>query len=106
VDPLRAGAPLAKKPREAPWSRQDRAGGSPSHPSAETGTKEMVYTVDEQQLMELLTVVSCLGHVHEIADPISRSEILTRAQIHLDRLRPRFAASAAQSGGLCLTEDV
>ena len=49
----------------------------------ETGTKEMVYTVDEQQLMELWTVVSCLGHVHEIADPISRSEILTRAQIHL-----------------------
>ena len=72
----------------------------------ETGTKEMVYTVDEQQLMELWTVVSCLGHFHEISDPISRSENPDTSSDPLDRLRPRFAASATQSGGLCLTEDV
>jgi hypothetical protein len=35
----------------------------------QTGTEEMVYTIDDRQLLELWTVVSCLGHVREIPDP-------------------------------------
>lgn len=49
----------------------------------QTRTEEMTYTIDDRQLLELWTVVSCLGHVREIPDPLVRSEILTRAQIRL-----------------------
>ena len=43
----------------------------------------MTYTIDERQLVELWTVISCLGHIREMPDPLARSEILTQAQIHL-----------------------
>ena len=43
----------------------------------------MTYTIDEHQLVELWTAISCLGHIREISDPLARSEILTQAQIHL-----------------------
>ena len=34
-------------------------------------------------LVELWTVISCLGHIREMPDPLAWSEILTQAQIHL-----------------------
>ena len=43
----------------------------------------MVYTMDEQQLLDLWTVASCLEHAREIPDPLAPSELLTQAQIHL-----------------------
>ena len=49
----------------------------------QTGIEEMVYTVDERQLLDLWTAISCLGDVREIPDPAVRSELLTQAQIHL-----------------------
>jgi hypothetical protein len=50
------------------------------------GSEEMVYTINERQLLDIWTVVSCLEHVREILDPMARSELLTRAQIHLTAL--------------------
>ena len=49
----------------------------------QTGIADMVYTVDERQLLDLWTAISCLGDVREIPDPVVRSELLTQAQIHL-----------------------
>ena len=43
----------------------------------------MVYTIDDRQLLKLWIAVSCLGHVNEIRDALARSELLTRAQVHL-----------------------
>ena len=73
---------------------------------------EIVYTVDERQLRKLWTVLSCLAHVREIIDPLARSEILIRAQIHLTAFTldlqpvPRDVAGSrlARRGHLTLKE--
>ena len=43
----------------------------------------MVYTMDEDQLLRVWTVLSCFGRIRESQDPLIQSEILTDAQILL-----------------------
>ena len=43
----------------------------------------MIYTLDVDQLLGLWTVIRLLGEIREIPDAISRSEVLTEAQILL-----------------------
>jgi hypothetical protein len=43
----------------------------------------MVCKIDERQLLNLWIAISCLGCIGEINDPLTRSELLTQAQIHL-----------------------
>jgi hypothetical protein len=43
----------------------------------------MIYTLDVDQLFGLWTVIRLLGEVREIPDAITRSEVLTEAQILL-----------------------
>jgi hypothetical protein len=43
----------------------------------------MVYTVDEDQLLRLWSVIRCFAEIRENSDPITQSEILTNAQIIL-----------------------
>ena len=44
------------------------------------GTKKMVYTLDECQLLRLWSVIHCFEQIREINDPVTQSEILTNAQ--------------------------
>jgi hypothetical protein len=44
---------------------------------------KMVYTMDEDQLLRVWTVISCFERIRESQDPINQSEILTDAQILL-----------------------
>ena len=48
--------------------------------------KKMVYTMDECQLLDLWSVVRCFTQIREVKDPVTRSEILTNAQILLTAL--------------------
>jgi hypothetical protein len=43
----------------------------------------MVYTMDEDQLLRLWTVICCFGRIPEIQNPIIQSQIFTNAQILL-----------------------
>ena len=43
----------------------------------------MVYTMDECQLLDLWSVMRCFTQMREVNDPVTRSEILTNAQILL-----------------------
>jgi hypothetical protein len=43
----------------------------------------MVYTMDEHQLLRLWSVIRCFAEIRENNDPITKSEILTKAQIIL-----------------------
>ena len=47
------------------------------------GTKKMVYTLDECQLLRLWSVMHCFTQIREINDPVAQSEIITNAQILL-----------------------
>ena len=71
------------------------------------GNQEMVYTMDERQLLDLWTVASCLEHAREISDPLARSELLARAQIHLTAfvldLRPLLGDPAGSASPRTLT---
>jgi hypothetical protein len=44
---------------------------------------EMVYTIEEGQLLRLWTVIRYFGVIREIQDPVAQAEILTDAQILL-----------------------
>jgi hypothetical protein len=48
-----------------------------------TGTKRMLYTMDERQLLRLWSVMHCFAQIREINDPVTQSEILTNAQMLL-----------------------
>lgn len=43
----------------------------------------MVYTMDEHQFLRLRSVIRCFAEIRENRDPITKSEILTNAQIIL-----------------------
>jgi len=49
----------------------------------ETGEVNMLYTVDEGQLLRLWTVISYFENMRQIDDPVVQFEILTNAQILL-----------------------
>lgn len=49
----------------------------------EMGSKELIYTLDDGQLLSLWTVIRLLGETREIFDPTDRCEILTEAQVLL-----------------------
>jgi hypothetical protein len=42
-------------------------------------TKKKVYTMDERQLLRLWSVIRCFAEIRESDDPITKSEILTKA---------------------------
>ena len=44
------------------------------------GIEGMIYTLDDGQLLSIWTVISQLGLIREMPDPIDRSILLTRAQ--------------------------
>jgi hypothetical protein len=44
---------------------------------------EMVYTMEEGQLLRLWSVIRCFEVIRGVQDPIAQSEILTRAQMLL-----------------------
>jgi hypothetical protein len=44
------------------------------------GIKDMVYAVDDGQLLNIWTAIRYLGEIREILDPADRSEVLTEAQ--------------------------
>ena len=46
----------------------------------------MVYTLDDNQLLSLWTVISQLGVIREMRDPTDRSILLTKAQALLTAL--------------------
>ena len=46
----------------------------------------MVYTLDDNQLLNLWTVISQLGVIREMRDPTDRSILLTKAQALLTAL--------------------
>jgi hypothetical protein len=46
-------------------------------------TNDMIYIVDLDKLFSLSTVIRLLGGIREIPDAITRSEVLTEAQILL-----------------------
>jgi hypothetical protein len=48
-----------------------------------TGTKRMLYGVDEGQLLRVWTVIRCFAEMRRIEDPIIQFEVLTHAQILL-----------------------
>ena len=45
------------------------------------GTNEMVYRINEHQLLRVWTVISSFSRIREIDDPLAQSEILTNAQM-------------------------
>ena len=45
------------------------------------GTNEMVYRINEHQLLRLWSVISSFSRIREIDDPLAQSEILTNAQM-------------------------
>lgn len=51
-----------------------------------SGDKEMVYTLDDGQLLSIWTVISQLGLIREMTDPTDRSMLLTKAQALLTML--------------------
>lgn len=51
-----------------------------------SGDEEMVYTLDDGQLLSIWTVISQLGLIREMTDPTDRSMLLTRAQALLTML--------------------
>jgi hypothetical protein len=48
-----------------------------------TKTWKMVYSVDENQLLKLWSVICCFEAMRVVQDPTVRSEILTNAQTFL-----------------------
>jgi hypothetical protein len=44
------------------------------------GTEDMVYSLDDGQLLNIWTAIRYLGEIREIHDPADRSEVLTEAQ--------------------------
>jgi hypothetical protein len=50
---------------------------------AKPGEVEMVYMMDESQLLNLWSIICCFGAIREIKNPDTQSEILTNAQILL-----------------------
>jgi len=48
-----------------------------------TEDEEMIYTVDQSQLLRLWSVIRCFGDIRKIPDPEVQAEILTKAQILL-----------------------
>ena len=48
-----------------------------------TEDEEMIYTVDQSQLLRLWSVIRCFGDIREIPDPEVQAAILTKAQILL-----------------------
>jgi hypothetical protein len=50
------------------------------------GIEGMVYTLDDNQLLSLWTVISQLGVIREMRDPTDRSILLTKAQALLTAL--------------------
>ena len=49
----------------------------------EIGVKNMLYTMDQRQLLRLWSVMHCFTQIREINDPVTQSEILTNAQVLL-----------------------
>ena len=49
----------------------------------EIGVKNMLYTMDQCQLLRLWSVMHCFTQMREINDPVTQSEILTNAQVLL-----------------------
>jgi hypothetical protein len=47
------------------------------------GTNEMVYRINEHQLLRVWSVISSFSRIREIDDPLAQSEILTNAQMLL-----------------------
>ena len=45
------------------------------------GTNEMVYRINEHQLLRVWSVISSFSRIREIDDPLAQSEILTNAQM-------------------------
>jgi hypothetical protein len=45
------------------------------------GTNEMVYRINERQLLRVWSVISSFSRIREIDDPLAQSEILTNAQM-------------------------
>jgi hypothetical protein len=66
----------------------------------------MTYTIDERQLVELWTVISCLGHIREMPDQLGPVRNPDTSPDPFDRFRPRFATIAARSGRLCPAEEI
>jgi hypothetical protein len=44
-------------------------------------TNEMVYRINEHQLLRVWSVISSFSRIREIDDPLAQSEILTNAQM-------------------------
>jgi hypothetical protein len=61
----------------------------------------MVYTTDDTKLLRLWTAIHFLGEVRKIKDPISRGELLMRAQLLLTAfavgLEPRICDQTSPS---------
>jgi hypothetical protein len=49
----------------------------------EIGVKNMLYTMNQCQLLRLWSVMHCFTQIREINDPVTQSEILTNAQVLL-----------------------
>jgi hypothetical protein len=45
------------------------------------GTNEMVYRINEHQLLRVWSVISSFSRIREIDDPLAQSQILTNAQM-------------------------
>ena len=49
----------------------------------EIGVKNMLYTMNQCQLLRLWSVMHCFTQIREINDPVTQSEILTNAKVLL-----------------------
>jgi hypothetical protein len=67
----------------------------------------MVYTIDERQLLRVWSVICCFAEMRKIQDPMTQSELLTKAQmlltafvLDLKQLPEKQASPATLRAGL------
>jgi hypothetical protein len=70
----------------------------------EAEAREMIYTIDERQLLRVWSVICCFAEIRKIQDPIAQSENPHKSSDASDCLRPGPETITRGTSGLCNTQ--